>query len=103
MAVIEAEGRQYLEQNFAPVGEERTVTDLEVTGSIPADIAGRYVRIGPNPWPVPEGPYHWFTGTGMVHGGELRDGKAQWYRNRCIRAPEQVARQVPPDRTGTWR
>ena len=100
MAVIEAEGRQYLEHNFAPVGEERTVTDLEVTGSIPADIAGRYVRIGPNPWPVPEGPYHWFTGTGMVHGVELRDGKAQWYRNRWIRTPEQAERLGEPAPTG---
>ncbi|HEX4906906.1 MAG TPA: carotenoid oxygenase family protein [Acidimicrobiales bacterium] len=100
MAVIEAEGRQYLEQNFAPVGEERTVTDLEVTGSIPADIAGRYVRIGPNPWPVPEGAYHWFTGTGMVHGVELRDGKAQWYRNRWIRTPEQAERLGEPAPTG---
>jgi carotenoid cleavage dioxygenase len=100
MAVIEAEGRRYLEGNFAPVGEERTVTDLEVTGAIPTDISGRYVRIGPNPWPVPEGPYHWFTGTGMVHGVELRDGKAQWYRNRWIRTPEQAERLGEPAPTG---
>lgn len=100
MAVIEAEGRQYLEHNFAPVGEEHTVTDLEVTGSIPSDIAGRYVRIGPNPWPVPEGPYHWFNGAGMVHGVELGDGKAQWYRNRWIRTPEQAERLGEPAPTG---
>jgi carotenoid cleavage dioxygenase len=100
MAVIEAEGRQYLEGNFGPVGEETTATDLTVTGSIPPEIAGRYLRIGPNPWPVPEGPYHWFTGTGMVHGVELRDGKAQWYRNRWIRTPEMAAQLGEPAPTG---
>jgi carotenoid cleavage dioxygenase len=100
MAVIEAEGRRYLEGNFGPVGEERTDTDLEVTGSIPPEINGRYVRIGPNPWPVPEGPYHWFTGTGMVHGVELGGGAARWYRNRWIRTPEQAARLGEPAPTG---
>jgi carotenoid cleavage dioxygenase-like enzyme len=30
--------------------------------------------------------YHWFLGAGMVHGVRLRDGKAEWYRNRWIRS-----------------
>ena len=25
---------------------------------------------------------HWFAGDGMVHGIRLRDGRAEWYRNR---------------------
>ncbi|MGH3922332.1 MAG: carotenoid oxygenase family protein, partial [Pseudonocardiaceae bacterium] len=37
--------------------------------------------------------YHWFAGDGMVHGVRLRDGKAQWYRNRWIRTPA-VARAL---------
>ena len=28
---------------------------------------------------------HWFDGDGMLHGIRLRDGKAEWYRNRWIR------------------
>ena len=36
--------------------------------------------------PVPSGPYHWFLGAGMVHGLRLRDGRAQWYRNRWVRS-----------------
>jgi carotenoid cleavage dioxygenase len=100
MAVIEAEGRRYLEGNFAPVGVERTETALEVSGAIPPEISGRYVRIGPNPWPVPEGPYHWFTGTGMVHGVELGGGAARWYRNRWVRTPEQASRLGEPAPTG---
>src|SRR3954452_6227562 len=100
MAVIEAEGRQYLEHNFAPVGEVRTETALELRASTTPELSGRYVRIGPNPWPVPEGPYHWFTGAGMVHGVELGGGAASWYRNRWIRTEEQAARLGEPAPTG---
>jgi carotenoid cleavage dioxygenase len=37
----------YLSGNYAPVQEEATATDLEVTGSIPEYLDGRYLRIGP--------------------------------------------------------
>jgi carotenoid cleavage dioxygenase len=30
---------------------------------------------------------HPFLGDGMVHGVRLRDGKAEWYRNRYVRTP----------------
>ena len=78
---------QYLEGPFAPVDTEQTLTELAVTGTIPAELDGRYVRNGPNPLPGPADPtnYHWFTGTGMVHGVRLRDGRAEWYRNRWVR------------------
>ena len=70
----------------APVTGELTLTDLRVTGEIPAELSGRYVRIGPNPFkPDPRG-HHWFVGDGMVHGLRLSGGKAEWYRNRYIRS-----------------
>lgn len=78
----------YLDGNYAPVRQEHTVTELAVTGVIPGHLDGRYLRNGPNP--VAESDprtYHWFLGDGMVHGVRLRDGKAEWYRNRWIRAP----------------
>ncbi len=54
---------------------------------MPAELDGRYVRNGPNPvGPVDPATYHWFTGDGMVHGVRLRDGKAEWYRNRWVRS-----------------
>ena len=57
-----------------PMTGELTLTDLEVTGAIPAQLAGRYVRIGPNPFkPDPRG-HHWFIGDGMVHGIRLNGG-----------------------------
>lgn len=80
-------GNPYLEGIHTPMTEERTVTDLAVSGSIPAELNGRYLRIGPNP--IGErnpAAYHWFTGDGMVHGVSLQDGKALWYRNRWIRS-----------------
>lgn len=70
-----------------PLASEETLTDLKVTGSIPAELDGRYIRIGPNPVTPPNpGLYHWFMGDGMVHGIRLQQGKALWYRNRWIRS-----------------
>ena len=76
----------FLSGIHTPMTGELTLTDLKVTGSIPAQLAGRYVRIGPNPFqPDPRG-HHWFIGDGMVHGVRLLGGKAEWYRNRYIRS-----------------
>ena len=83
----------YLQGNFAPVHEEVTATDLAVTGHIPETLCGRYLRNGPNPVSAPEpSTYHWFTGDGMVHGIRLRDGRAEWYRNRWVRSAEVAKR-----------
>ena len=76
---------RYLQDNFAPVHDELTATDLEVTGELPRHLDGRYLRIGPNPAADPGQRYHWFLGEGMVHGVRLADGQAQWYRNRWVR------------------
>ncbi|MBV9090070.1 MAG: carotenoid oxygenase family protein [Mycobacteriaceae bacterium] len=79
---------RYLEGGFAPLHEEYTLTDLEVTGTIPRYLDGRYLRNGPNPiGEIDPELYHWFVGDGMVHGVRIRDGKAEWYRNRWVRGP----------------
>lgn len=70
-----------------PLTSEHMLSDLEVTGTIPAELHGRYIRIGPNPITPPNpGLYHWFMGDGMLHGVRIQDGKALWYRNRWIRS-----------------
>ena len=75
----------WLTGNFGPVTEEVTAVDLAVTGTIPDGLDGRYLRNGPNPrGEVDPASYHWFTGDGMVHGVRLRDGRAEWYRNRWV-------------------
>ncbi|MGP4023434.1 carotenoid oxygenase family protein [Actinomadura sp. 3N407] len=77
----------YLQGLLAPVTEEVTVHDLPVTGRIPPGLRGRYLRIGPNPLGIEDdSSYHWFLGDGMVHGIRLRDGRAEWYRNRWVRS-----------------
>jgi carotenoid cleavage dioxygenase len=76
----------YLAGNFAPVRDEVSATDLPVTGSIPDALRGRYLRNGPDPIADPDpAMYHWFTGDGMLHAVELRDGTAVSYRNRWVR------------------
>ena len=77
---------RYLTGPFAPVDVETTAFDLRITGTLPAQLDGRYLRNGPNPiGPTDPATYHWFVGDGMVHGIRLRDGKAEWYRNRWVR------------------
>jgi carotenoid cleavage dioxygenase-like enzyme len=73
----------YLTGLLAPVSDEIDAVDLQVTGQIPTELTGRYFRNGPNPLPGQD-PGHWFAGAGMIHGIRLRDGKAEWYRNRWI-------------------
>jgi carotenoid cleavage dioxygenase-like enzyme len=74
----------YLEGLLAPVSDEIDAVNLPVTGRIPAELAGRYFRNGPNPLPGQD-PGHWFAGDGMLHGIRIRDGKAGWYRNRWVK------------------
>jgi carotenoid cleavage dioxygenase-like enzyme len=71
-----------------------TVTDLAVTGTIPPHLDGRYLRNGPNPIDPDPATYHWFTGSAMVHGLRLRDGRAEWYRNRWVRSHDVVVHVV---------
>ena len=98
---------RFLEDEFAPVDREYTLTDLEVVGTIPDYLDGRYLRNGPNPiGEIDPELYHWFVGDGMVHGIRIRDGKAEWYRNRWVRGPQtaralgekRAARRIPAAR-----
>ncbi|MEU4510254.1 carotenoid oxygenase family protein [Nonomuraea wenchangensis] len=86
---------------FAPVTEEITAFDLEVTGRIPAVFNGRFLRNGPNPLSLDD-PHasHLFLGEGMVHGVRLRDGRAEWYRNRWVRSADVARRLGEPVRPG---
>ncbi|HEY8481843.1 MAG TPA: carotenoid oxygenase family protein [Spirillospora sp.] len=74
--------------------QEVTAFDLPVTGRIPRELNGRYLRNGPNVLGL-EDPraHHWMLGEGMVHGVRLREGRAEWYRNRWVRSAS-VARKL---------
>ena len=69
-----------------PMRAELTLDDLAVTGSIPAGLDGRYLKMGANPVNSDPAGHHWFLGDGMVHGIAIRGGQVLWYRNRWIRS-----------------
>ncbi|MCU1396527.1 MAG: apocarotenoid5,15-oxygenase [Ilumatobacteraceae bacterium] len=63
---------------------EYDADDLEIEGTIPADLAGVYLRNTENPVHQSIGRYHPFDGDGMVHAMSFADGRAT-YRNRFVR------------------
>lgn len=78
---LPGKGQFFERGNYAPVTDELTAFDLPVTGAIPSELDGWYLRNGPNPR---QGAGHWFTGDGMIHGVRLENGRAAWYRNRWV-------------------
>ncbi len=85
MTATESEIPSHLQGNGAPVSEELTLTNLDVTGTSPPELDGRYLRNGANPFTGMSD--HPFLGDGMIHGVRLRDGNAEWYRNRYVKTP----------------
>ncbi len=74
----------FLDGNFAPIPEERDASNMTVTGKIPDDLSGHFLRIGPNPVHIfSEEAYHTFDGDGMIHAIEFSHGSAS-YRNRFV-------------------
>ncbi|CAM5569784.1 hypothetical protein SFUMM280S_08092 [Streptomyces fumanus] len=78
--------KPYLTGHYTPHVDEITAHELTVEGLLPPELSGRLIRNGHNPKPGVT-PTHWFKGSGMVHGIRLRDGRAEWYRNRWVRTP----------------
>lgn len=61
--------------NFSPVAELPPTPCPVVKGSIPPCLAGgAYIRNGPNPQYLPQGPHHLFDGDGMLHSLLLPPG-----------------------------
>ncbi|MCX4817995.1 carotenoid oxygenase family protein [Streptomyces sp. NBC_01239] len=83
----------HLTGRFAPVTEEVDAVDLEVTGELPAELDGVYLRNGPNPRFTPIGSYLYpLDGDGMIHAVWLSAGRAR-YRNRFVRTPSMIAEE----------
>jgi len=75
-----------------PVAEELTVLSPRVLGELPMALDGSFLRIGPNPLHGADAARHnVLAGDAMVHGLRIRDGRAEWYRNRWVRT-DRVAR-----------
>ncbi|CAN7334715.1 carotenoid oxygenase family protein [Trinickia sp. LjRoot230] len=70
---------------LAPVDQEISATDLPVTGALPPELDGLYLRNSFNAHPAHSGPSgHLFLEGGMIHGVRLENGRARWYRNRWV-------------------
>jgi len=89
----------HLSGNFAPIGPEIDVSDLPVvSGRIPAELSGAYMRNGPNPLFKPISYTYPMDGDGMIHAVYLDNGRAR-YRNRFVRtrgltAEERAGRAI---------
>jgi carotenoid cleavage dioxygenase-like enzyme len=57
---------RFLSGSFAPVSEEVTSSDMPVTGRVPSELTGRYLRNGPNPLGLDDPNYHWFLARGAL-------------------------------------
>jgi carotenoid cleavage dioxygenase len=68
---------------WRPQDKEWDAERLDVTGELPADLEGVYLRNTENPVRQPIKRYHPFDGDGMVHAVAFRDGTAS-YRNRFV-------------------
>ncbi len=74
-----------LMNNFAPLRAEFGPAPLKLlSGKVPADLNGVYLRAGPNIRFAPEGRYHPFDGDGMIHAAHFENG-AVTYRSRWVR------------------
>ena len=73
----------YLQGCYAPVSNELSEDNLKITGQIPDDLHGLYLRNGPNPAYPPISYTYPFDGDGMVHSVHIEHGKAS-YRNRFV-------------------
>lgn len=90
---LEPNDHPYRNGAWSPVFEELNTDDLEIIGTIPADIDGFYVRNTENPVHGSIGRYHPFDGDGMIHTIRLQNGKAT-YRNRFVRTEGFEAEQI---------
>ncbi len=73
----------FLQGINAPVFEEVEITNLKISGNIPKDLQGMYVRNGPNPMFKPSSYNYPLEGDGMLHSINLNQGKVS-YKNRWI-------------------
>lgn len=91
---VDAAHDPHLSGAFEPVIDEIDAGDLEVTGELPPEMDGMYLRNGPNPRFTPLGSYVYpLEGDGMVHGIRVSEGRAH-YANRFVRTPALEAEEA---------
>lgn len=95
------ESSLYSHPGFQPVRTEHQHAPIHVTGKLPADLQGVYLRNGTNvQFDRVHTRAHCFNGAGMLHQVQIADGEAT-YSNTYIRTPrfefeQQAGREVFP-------
>eukprot|EP00879_Flechtneria_rotunda_P014999 GHRR01015673.1.p1 GENE.GHRR01015673.1~~GHRR01015673.1.p1 ORF type:complete len:253 (+),score=75.61 GHRR01015673.1:215-973(+) len=90
LQVLIAKGRKHkrrgaLQGNYAPIKTEIFKQECQVvSGELPAELDGMYMRNGSNPYYEPYASFHWFEGDGMVHATRIKDSHAS-YCNHFVR------------------
>lgn len=79
-----AQASPFLQGGFEPLRIEVERDDLTIEGELPVDLAGTFLRIGPNPQFEPREPYNPLNGDGMIHAFRIADGRVS-YCNRWVR------------------
>jgi carotenoid cleavage dioxygenase len=91
----------YSHPGFQPVRKEHRHAPVQVTGRLPADLRGVYLRNGTNvQFDKVATRAHCFNGAGMLHQVQIADGAAT-YSNTYIRTPrfefeQRAGREVFP-------
>ena len=80
-----------LDANYAPIENEQSYQVANIiSGTIPKDINGIYLRNGPNPKWIPENKsHHWFDGDAMIHALRIKNGQL-YYCNRYMQCPRFI-------------
>jgi carotenoid cleavage dioxygenase len=89
----------YLSGRFEPIHREIDTTEVTIEGELPADLAGTYLRNGPNPRYAPLGSFLYpMEGDGMLHSLRISpDGlryRNRWVRTASFEADERAGRAV---------
>eukprot|EP00929_Paragymnodinium_shiwhaense_P124172 TRINITY_DN9920_c0_g1_i1.p1 TRINITY_DN9920_c0_g1~~TRINITY_DN9920_c0_g1_i1.p1 ORF type:complete len:1103 (-),score=269.46 TRINITY_DN9920_c0_g1_i1:280-3588(-) len=71
-------------KNFCPIEGEGLLEEPKVTGEIPKNLEGMYVRNGTNQRFDPYGKVHMFDGDAMLHCVKFSGGKAVFYANTWL-------------------
>ena len=92
----------YLEGNYAPVTEEVTAVrpGRDRRAARRARTAATCATGRTRSTVADPAKHHWFVGDGMVHGVRLRDGRAEWYRNRYVGSTRLSEARGQPDIPG---
>lgn len=79
---------RYLHGSYTPVQVEHRAVPVDIiSGDIPEDLNGLFMRVGPNPKKGHlKKMYHVFDGDGMIHTLRIKDKQAS-YSNQWLRTP----------------